>query len=1134
MQVELRLTGAGPSEAALAALGVERQIWRPDLGRAQLAVPPAKLDALLALPGVASVDLPTYAHSARGSFTTEGDVALRADLLRQQTGLTGAGVRIGVISDGIDGLAAAQASGDLPSLADQVAYDSEGIDSGAEGTAMLEIVHDVAPEAALYFANASTDLEMIEAVNYLAERTDVVVDDLGFFFPDDQQSNVSLNTALALNNPDWPIRAYLTAVGNWARRHYEGQFRAGPDGRTLGLAVPGPVHLFGGPDGATDQLGRLETPYNEFFLATDDDVRGVLFWDDPWGASTNDYDLLLLDEDGNTVAAGTSAQGITASTPRERISFKNEGPSGTFRLIVQNVGGQAESRRLELFAIGPGPLQSGGTALNFNHVASSMLAQSDAGGGVISITAVGPDPAELGTVRSYSSRGPTNNGAPKPDLTAVDGVQVTGSAGFGSPFFGTSAAAPHVAAMAALLLEARPQLLADPDSSGAGDSADVERALLRNALTGSAVDLGDPGIDNVSGAGRVDALAAFQLLEETVLVVDQAADDGPGSLREAIEALNAAAAGPLVLFIEPGMTIELLTPLPPISADSLSLIGGEAVISGSGLPEDAAGLVLRGNVVSLESLTVSGVPGAAIRVEGGSNITIDGVTLDGNGVGLHIDGGAAGVGIGTREGVTITGSAGAGVVVAGPGTRDVTIQNSNIGQDAAGRPAGNAGDGVRVEDGATNVVVGAAIGVSPVVSVAQAIELVHTVRGRVILNGQPAAPGTVVEALLDGQIVAATVVGLIDVEGQPGFVLTVPGPGLIIRFRVAGEQAGALVFFESGALSDIVLDVTSLPSVSELTLPGGNTIAFNAGAGLSAEVGGGVVTNRANVIHSNAGGNLRVSAAAPASPTLTGFRFSGDRLTVEGRSAPGTTVDVYVVEDRLAPAIAADPSAAGGALRYLGTATTIGGGFLAEDLVPGSALSLTALATDAAGNTSAFGANLVFGPGPRIDAISPIDGTGAGGAQVTLEGAGFGEQAGFRAFFGGRAATVVSVTDTRVVLLTPAQDTGPGSLSIEVSDGRTLLLPGAYTFLAGRVVELAPGWNNVTWSGRRTLVTAAIASLAARVGVVYSWRADTQIWESFIAGAPAFINTLSVLETGQALWLFVAGDGPLSWAQPLP
>ena len=114
VQVAVRLWGAGPPADALAALGVETQIWRPDLGHAQLVVPPAQLRALLALPGIRDIALPSYAISARGAVTTEGDSALRFEALRARTGLTGDGVRVGVIAEGIAGLADAQASGDLP------------------------------------------------------------------------------------------------------------------------------------------------------------------------------------------------------------------------------------------------------------------------------------------------------------------------------------------------------------------------------------------------------------------------------------------------------------------------------------------------------------------------------------------------------------------------------------------------------------------------------------------------------------------------------------------------------------------------------------------------------------------------------------------------------------------------------------------------------------------------------------------------------------------------------------------------------------------------------------------------------------------------------------------------------------
>jgi len=98
-----------------------------------------------------------------------------------------------------------------------------------------------------------------------------------------------------------------------------------------------------------------------------------------------------------------------------------------------------------------------------------------------------------GSLESFSSRGPSNDGRLKPDIVAPDGVAVTGAGGFGSPFFGTSAAAPHAAALAALLLECQPGL---------------DRQQLRAFVVETAVDLGVIGPDNSFGHGRVDAMSA--------------------------------------------------------------------------------------------------------------------------------------------------------------------------------------------------------------------------------------------------------------------------------------------------------------------------------------------------------------------------------------------------------------------------------------------------------------------------------------------------------------------------------------------------------------------------------------------------------------------------------------------------
>src|SRR5207247_1198315 len=104
----------------------------------------------------------------------------RADVLRAQ-GLDGNGVVVGVISDGIDSVQAAQATHDLP---DVVVPNDLRCQRGAgdEGTALLEIVHDVAPGAKLLFSGPASSLDMIDTVECLVDAgANVIVDDLGFF-----------------------------------------------------------------------------------------------------------------------------------------------------------------------------------------------------------------------------------------------------------------------------------------------------------------------------------------------------------------------------------------------------------------------------------------------------------------------------------------------------------------------------------------------------------------------------------------------------------------------------------------------------------------------------------------------------------------------------------------------------------------------------------------------------------------------------------------------------------------------------------------------------------------------------------------------------------------------------------------
>ena len=473
------------------------------------------------------------------------------DDLRAQLAVTGAGVTVGVISDGIFGLADAIASGDLPATtltrdgANKLVSTTGGIIStslradgdlegglggaatGAEGTAILEIVHDIAPGAQLRFANFSTDLEFIAAVDFLAANSDVVIDDISFTGkPYDQSSDVSTNTAGELNNPSNPIRGYFTSAENAALKHYQETYvDSGADGVFLG-GFTGALHQFASTSDTTDCLGLGQRIANVMLLGAGQVAVIQLTWDDTFGAVTTDYDVYVRANDtGQLVASSASDNPAVTEEPTETVAFVNSSASTRFYdIFIQNFDNASAPKTFDMFVIGGLPC-SDGAILNYNTLGSSVQAQSDAGGGVVSVGAIDAGDPGIDDIGSFSSRGPTNNGVTKPDVAAIDGVSVTGSGGFGTPFFGTSAAAPHVAGLAALLLEVNPELL----SGEQGDDPAADRAALRAAIVDNAVDLGAAGVDNTFGSGRVAGVASGQALASPTPTPTATATPVPGA-----------------------------------------------------------------------------------------------------------------------------------------------------------------------------------------------------------------------------------------------------------------------------------------------------------------------------------------------------------------------------------------------------------------------------------------------------------------------------------------------------------------------------------------------------------------------------------------------------------------------------
>ena len=449
----------------------------------------------------------------RNAATTQGDVAHRANSARTTHGVDGTGIGIGVLSDGVRTLADRQASGDLPARVTVLSGQQGGPLSivglltgkgGDEGTAMLEIAHDLAPGAELYFATGrGGEARMAENIEALCDAgADVIVDDIFYFREPAFQDGV---IAKAVNEAVSDGCFCFSAAGNAGNLNdgtagvWEGDYAEGTDFEVSGSSV-GKAHDFG----SSVEANKV----------TKDGLSFVLQWADPLGGSGNDYDLFLVDADDNVLASSTDVQDGTQD-PIELIDSAGSDYKDAFLVVVKASG--AANRYLRLDTI-RGQLEVATSGQTAGHKAAENTVTV---GAVDVSTAAGSGGVFNGTesVRTDSSDGPRRmffepDGTPvtagnfsstggellqKPDLVAATCVST--SAPEFSNFCGTSSAAPHAAAIAALMLEA------------AGGAANVTLANLRTGMTGASLDIEASGVDRDSGAGIVMAPGAVDAVD---------------------------------------------------------------------------------------------------------------------------------------------------------------------------------------------------------------------------------------------------------------------------------------------------------------------------------------------------------------------------------------------------------------------------------------------------------------------------------------------------------------------------------------------------------------------------------------------------------------------------------------------
>lgn len=418
--------------------------------------------------------------------TSEGDAAHSAASARSSYSIDGSGVKVGVLSDSVDYLAAVQATGDLPAVT--VLEDAPGY--SGEGTAMLEIVHDLAPGAELYFATAWMSAAGF-ASNILALEAagcDVIVDDVGYFNESPFQDDI---ISQAVNSVTANGVLYFSSAGNAGNLNdgtshvWEGDYLASTS--VPGTLLHSTVHDFGGGDVTNGITSNTSL------------VSFNLFWADPLGGASNDYDLYLLDAGGNIAAASDAIQDGD-DDPYESIS--GSGNTNGYQLVVARWSGV--DRFIHLTSSMDGVPE---------HVTAGQIrghAAAEDGFGVAAVSAAGKTTPFTGSesVETFSSDGPRRvfyeaDGTPitsgnfsstggmvrqKPDIAAADGVQ-TATPGF-DPFYGTSAAAPHAAALGALMLARKPGVTINE---------------VRTVFNTTALDIEAAGFDRDSGAGIIMA-----------------------------------------------------------------------------------------------------------------------------------------------------------------------------------------------------------------------------------------------------------------------------------------------------------------------------------------------------------------------------------------------------------------------------------------------------------------------------------------------------------------------------------------------------------------------------------------------------------------------------------------------------
>jgi hypothetical protein len=462
----------------------------PTTGLAAVMLPYDRLDAVAALPWV-TVLRPAFRPAMDVGPIEAESVQLHQADKAQDNGLSGKGQKVGAMSGDVDHIADSIKQGELPKnvqVLSQAKYDDD------EGTAMLEIVHDMAPKAKLAYATSGNNLfDYIEGFHRLAAAgSTLITEDLAFDDEPAFQQGLGARTAERLGRYGIWVSS---SAGNLGTRHAprvvaDGTGK-GPDGVTKGFK-----DCADNPDNVV-ALRDKDTTY-DFSLAAGAVFRSTLQWSEPRAifptegqGGFTDLNLYVMDSTGKQclkVSDDVQKNGV-GDTIEQMLYTNKTGATQQIKVAV-NVAGTSSAVKAPTLDLRFRAYTAGVTMSDPTERAGSLNPDSNylryaTSAGAVNAS-VSTDPADV-PLETYSAAGPVeimlttlcpNPGpgpckgvagkkkktAVAPTWSAGDGVSVSGAGGFGSGtcpteqqgacrFFGTSAAAPSATGVATLVRE---------------------------------------------------------------------------------------------------------------------------------------------------------------------------------------------------------------------------------------------------------------------------------------------------------------------------------------------------------------------------------------------------------------------------------------------------------------------------------------------------------------------------------------------------------------------------------------------------------------------------------------------------------------------------------------------------------